>query len=185
MNQEKRQAELQNMSGPRRLIESKRDQLEALRRGEGIHPERRPDPEELKYTLKGIEYLIDYAERVYRRIKNQEDINFFHALIELAQANLYVARYTPHIVKDSQFIADRRKPRGSRWPELDDWIQQHLKGNAKATVKELWHRLPDSYEGDSFYRDGGDLIEMGTERTLTFSGFQKRVRAVKTKNSAR
>jgi hypothetical protein len=86
-------------------------------------------------------------------------------------------RWAEQVARDEARQRGTRKKRKSRWPELDEWIAANW--TPDLTAASLWDKLPDSFEADSFYRDGDEIIELDSGRTLTFSGFRKRLASVK------
>jgi|GEM_PF-6592979 len=167
---------VQKMLSPRDAIAVYRAKLEALKNGEGIPDCNRADPETMRGHFHAIKRYIDRAEQELDRL-TPENLDFFHCLMHAAEYRTLIAFNLPMIMRDEVKIAGTRKNRRGRWPILDDWVSEQ----GDMTAKQLWERLPDSYDGDTFYRDGDKLIERDTERTLTFSGFEKRVGKVKKK----
>lgn len=56
-----------------------------------------------------------------------------------------------------------RKPRGSRRPKLDAWLD---KQDLRATAAELFIRLPDADSDADVYRDGNTVVEVHRDREL-------------------
>jgi hypothetical protein len=76
----------------------------------------------------------------------------------------------------------QRKPRGSRRPRLDRWLDKQLSDDPRASDKRLWRLANDA---DVLKNDAGVLKNAGEE--LTLEGFGRRATAArkrtKTKNS--
>jgi hypothetical protein len=66
--------------------------------------------------------------------------------------------------------ASRKGPRRGRMPKLDQWLDEKLVANARASNSALWKALPT--RGD-LYRKDGLVIENG--RGLGLDGFNQRV----------
>lgn len=92
---------------------------------------------------------------------------------------LYLKAQAP-LVRDRLRQAGTRKPRATRWPLLDAWLDEQLSADSTVTAKGLWKAMHCMGGDGDLYLDGDRVVEQhvqsGRERgTLTFPGFQKRV----------
>jgi len=83
--------------------------------------------------------------------------------------------------RDARRQAGTRKRRGSRWAELDAWIESQIAGNPKASAKELWREIELEYSSSwgDIYFDDERIWKEGQARPLGFDGFQKRTTQIR------
>lgn len=101
-------------------------------------------------------------------------------LARLAQAETAAARLRlgPAALRAQALEQAQHKPRGSRSPLLDEWLDNALRQTPRATAKMLWRRLPDDSDRD-LYRDGDLITEHRANgvprRGIGFDAFEKRL----------
>lgn len=68
-------------------------------------------------------------------------------LDELALRHARMLRaLTPNLERDELRQAGTKKPRGSRKPTIDIWLDDQLRDNPRSSNKVLWKALPDAYK---------------------------------------
>lgn len=94
----------------------------------------------------------------------------------------------PLVQRDAKRQAGTRKPRKSRMPALDSWLDDELDKDPTVTPCILWKSLPTDYDSlgtlyleDDKVREIGDY---GREHAITRKGFDKRVRKAKKRKSS-
>lgn len=117
-------------------------------------------------------------------------MDMLHERLERPQAlirQIYegrIAHDAPLVERDTKRQTGTRKPRGSKMPVLDAWLDERLANNPDISNKELWRAVPstrDDFERMGIYRDGSKFIEYrdDSEREITAAGFDKRVTAAR------
>lgn len=83
--------------------------------------------------------------------------------------------------RDARRQAGTRKPRGSRWAELDAWLECQIKQTPKASAKQLWRDAEREYSAGfaEINFDGDRIWKEGQARPLGFDGFQKRITRIR------
>lgn len=122
--------------------------------------------------------LLDYRARLFRHVMaaNKEAAEPVASLMRSMFRGDLVTR--PFIKRDAARQAGTQKKRGSKQPEIDDFIGASLVECPKATAKELW-RMLENFTPDGLYFDGNKVFRAPEGETigngLTFGGFEKRV----------
>lgn len=158
--------------------------IESLRRAECFNSQRARllRVAEIPQLRQEAEALLPLFPKL-KRYTARREAALEHELIEeqivtLERRAIYWT-LAPKTHRDDRRQAGVKKPRGSRWPELDAWIADQLKAGKRFTAKQLWRRLPEPFDGLRFYRDGDRIFRDGTNQSLSFSGLQRRITKVK------
>jgi hypothetical protein len=88
----------------------------------------------------------------------------------------------PQLRRDAARQAGTRKPRGSRKPLLDAWLDKRLEANPAASSEALWNALKGADQDGDLYVDGESLIEVnevGREAVIKRAGFDARLTAAR------
>lgn len=80
--------------------------------------------------------------------------------------------------RDAKRQAGTRKPRASRRPKLDAFLDDELSQNPQATDDELWWAL-SGLEFSDLYIDGDRAFESPSDNGITKAGFAKRATAAR------
>ena len=157
------------------LIDNARKELDAMSVG-AEHPQIRSALMDLRMAQSLLDRGMVSADG-----KTDKGINFaFRAHIHNAIRALHAVEDEPRLARDAERQAGTQKNRRGQWPQLDADIEKILTDNPKLTARQIFDRLPDSFSGESYYRDD-DLIVSESGRELKFGGFQKRVSTVSKK----
>ena len=81
----------------------------------------------------------------------------------------------PALARDAARQVGTRKLRGSRKPQLDEWLRDM---GLEKSNDVLWERLPSPEYSEDLYRDGDSVVEIsasGRERSIGRAGFDKRL----------
>ncbi len=103
------------------------------------------------------------------------------AEVQAAALCLTRAVLRPKAARDEKRHAGACKPRGSRRPKLDAWLD---KQDLRATNSKLWAQLPTNEFAD-VYRDGEVVYEDGRTTPLGRAGFNKRATAARKRQERR
>lgn len=131
--------------------------------------------------------LLAYRKKLFRHVMggNKEAADPVATLMRSLMHSASVEGVLkPLAVAKAKDYSDRRKPRASKQPEIDNWIAERLKSHPNHTAKQLWRLIPGTkgLEASGVYLEdekargySGDSERKG----ITFKTFENRVTGVK------
>jgi hypothetical protein len=131
--------------------------------GRELGKPRQPSPTPAQLNAAAREYWSDEPGRAEAR------------LMDVQRVAEFAATALPALRKQWKEREDRARPRRSRMPALDAWLDET---DLTATNDALFEALPDEAMGADLYRDGAHVVEIsrdGKEHSITRAGFNKRV----------
>jgi hypothetical protein len=117
--------------------------------------------------------LADRAERVAQRLSKNGEADAI-TLLEIVklEAAAYRMQAAVPLRRDRKLQVSKGKPRGSKHPLLDAWLDAQLRDRPDAMNDWLWGEIPTASSLDLF-RDGSEVCVK--DSWLQRAGFDKRV----------